>query len=335
MIEWPENFLHVSKARGFEAAGKPVLVLPRPGLACLLVLEGGGNELIRMLAGICLSEQLETVKKHGKSLRELPLAGAVSLNAVGPGAGETYWTADEVEQDPARFERELIHCFREVAVPWFCAFPNPSEVLKALDDIGEASSASEHGSSGIDPVEQAPVAADDLCTGAYARYSAQEFERQPMEALRGMFHELGFRADNSEGFRFCRWRKAGNLVDVVLLKPVGFGTRLVADVFVWVPEFDGKKTFDHLPEDLMAINGGVLGSDRIEPYPYLRATCSQPFDESWLDELRRRMQDVALPWFESIEDRRDLLSSVREDFRTCLDEPVGAGKTLRSLILSA
>ena len=85
----------------------------------------------------------------------------------------------------------------------------------------------------------------------------------------------------------------------------------------------------------MAINGGVLGSDRIEPYPYLRATCSQPFDESWLDELRRRMQDVALPWFESIEDRWDLLSSVREDFRTCLDEPVGAGKTLRSLILPA
>ncbi len=336
MIEWPENIKRRFITLGFEGCGKSLYIRQQAGLAYLVSLEGGGNDLIRMYAAVCLSEQVKAVTSSRGNLHQLPLGGGVSMNAVGSGGGDFYWVEEEVLQNPSTFEGQLNHCIEDIMLPWFCAFPDRSEVLKVLEHEEVVVSGKERHSStqDISAVPTPTVQGGSLCSRDYARYSQQDFLRENLEVLSSALGDLGFQPNICDGIRYFRWREQANLVDVIYLRLIGFGSRLISEVFIWVPEFIGEKSFNSLPEDLMIVNGGVLAGDHIEFYPYLRTTCSQAFDEYWFDELQHRLREVAVPWFDSIRDRADLISHVRRDMKPVLDDPIVEDVSLRKMILS-
>ena len=334
MIVWPVDSKERIAALGFEACGKTLYVRQEAGVAYLLALEGGGSDLIRMYAAVCLSEQAGSETISRGDLRLLPVGGAVSMNAVGPGGGDFYWVEEEVLQSPSRFEEQLSHCIEKIVLPWFCAFPDRAEVLKAMEQEGVDVSREERRSPRQDDskVSTPTVQGGSFCPRHYARYAQESFLRENLEDLSAALGDLGFQPDVRHGVRYVRWREQANLVDVVYSRLIGFGTRLVSEVFVWVPEFNGEKRFNALPEDLLIVNGGVLAGDHIEFYPYLRTTCSQAFDDCWLDELQRRLREIAVPWFDSIRDRDSLLSHVRSDMKAILDDPIVEDVSLRKMI---
>ncbi len=335
MNEWPVSIEKKLVSLGFDRFSGSLFGYRNCNIIYLIMLQGGGDELIRVYTAIGSSAELGYGALKPEDIMSLPVAGAVSLNSVGSDAGNLYWTEDEIRVDPT-FECQLEHCINDIAIPWFCAFSDEATLLDAIEELGsenqkEVIQSSKCALEGNDLVrlQSAP-----FCDHPYARYNKEVLQKEWLPIVDEALSTFDFVFDGSTGMRFYRYRADEDLYDILSLRLIGFGTRIIVDAFIWIPEFDMEDHDGVLPDDLMGISGGVLGGDDIEFYPLLRETCSLPFDKTWMDELCRRVEKVALPWFDSITTRQDLLSNLRMDLLSMLDEPLDGKTTIRSMILS-
>ncbi len=335
MMKWPKVAEELLIENGFHAIEKGVYASRSADLYYLLALRGGGGELVKVHAAVWAPGLSAEGREVAYSdIYSLPIGGAVSQNSVGSDAGETYWVDDEVD-DEAGFGDQLVELINEIALPWFCAFRGRDDLSDTFTIEGDS----------IEFVVNNRVKStgDELgfhledsgrsCDDEYKRYSNKAFLEGPAGDLGKALSELGFQSSISDGARYYRYRSDIGLYDVLYPRCIAFGARLILDLFIWVPEFEMVHHVDELPEDLLVVNGGVLSDSGIQAYPYLTERCSVPFHGDWLNTVTTRINNIAIPWFDSIGDRQGLLSSVREDFRPLLERSFMGSTSLGQMIL--
>lgn len=334
-MKWPKLAEKTLIEKGFRAIESGVYASRFRDNYYLLVMKGGGGEIAKLYAAVWTPGMIvEGNELDLKAIYNLPVGGAVSLNSVGSDAGETYWMDDEIA-DEASFGSQLIDLIDEIAIPWFCAFQGRKDLSDAIT-INELSIE-------IELDERAECAGDELgirlesdgihCGDKYERYSNKAFLEGPVDTLAKALHECGFVLNISNGVRFYRHRRDANLYDIIYPRLIAFGARIIFDLFVWVPEFELAHHVDELPEDLLIVNGGVLSDSGIQAYPFLNERCSIPFGSKWINSVTNRINSIAIPWYDSIDDRQALLSSVREDYRPLLGRSFAGSKSLSQMIM--
>lgn len=323
------------ESSGFIEYSKTTYVKKNGDLFYVLSMDGEPDEILKVYAAVWVPELQDNVDcdRLPKDFSS-PVFGALSLNAVGTGAGDHYWTLEEIATG-SQGEQEMLDCINNIALPWFCAFSDRKRLAQTLEELDlQAESDSVRQAEcgqvnfGID-FNESP-----LCDVAYQRYSLASFLAKHEKALTDALAARGFLPSINDSIRFYRRRDDANIYDILYPRLIGFGTRIILDAFTWVPEFEMVTEVDDLPEDLMVINGGVIGTSNLIAYPFINEYCSIAFSDQWLDEVLQRVDKVAGPWFESITDRNAFLQSVTDEYRLMLDRPLIGNTTIEDMILA-
>ncbi|MET0044895.1 MAG: hypothetical protein ABW100_15410 [Candidatus Thiodiazotropha sp. 6PLUC3] len=334
-MTWPKLVEDVLIEKGFREVEKGLYASKSRDLYYLLALRGGGSELIKLHAAVWTPGMTAGGSEIVYSdVYSLPIGGGVSQNSVGSDAGETYWLDDEVADEPG-FANQLVELVNEIVLPWFCVFQGRDDLSDTFTIDGE--------SIVFEVNDRVKCTGDELgirfdngglsCNDTYKRYSNKAFLEGPAGILGEALSEFGFQSSISDGIRYYRHRSDIGLYDILYPRCIAFGTRIILDLFIWVPEFELAHHVDELPQDLLIANGGVLSDSGIQVYPYLTERCSLPFHDDWVNSVTTRITNIALPWFDSIGNRQELLSSVREDFRPLLGTSFVGSTSLRQMIL--
>lgn len=335
-MDWPSLVARRLEQLGFASVHGNTLVKRVDDLFHVAWIDAGGDRNVMLWVGVWAPEMQPGFagKKFPKGFRT-PLFGGVGMNQVHHAAGGWPWSPDQLV-DPDCTSQMLAQV-EQIAIPWLCAFADRGAVVEALDELGDRETAQRVGqcAGGGPALGLAPGHADELCASRrYQRVSHERFRQEFGRAAAKELVDRGFAAVKGDhNPQFYRHRSDSNIYDVIHFELIGLGTRTFVNLGSWVPEFDMAHRVDELPEDLMMINPQIAGPDDVVGYPKINRLCSVPLADDWLTEVLRRIDHVAMPWFDSIGSRQDIVTSASPDFAARLDDPIIGSITLRDMVM--
>lgn len=248
---------------------------------------------------------------------------SVSRNEVG---GDSYlWSENQLAGEGGC----IADCIENIVFPFVCRCGADKGILEEASGLSLLQEESAHW------VEQDEIGRRlyniyDGCE-TYKHFTANEFESWCREAILLQLKDEGFLCGGMNRI----YRKRGSIHDVIELKRCSFGSHILIWIYIWVPELNNVSSIEYLIEDdLLALNGGMLGSTGIDTGIKNRSSIVAFSNRLETEvEIQRRVGAHAIPWFDKTITRENLLRITSPYYTKMLDQVIGGKRTLKSMIL--